>query len=45
LLIAHVEGFPEPARLLEEPDRSPDVLREVTRRFQALTMGKSIGAA
>jgi hypothetical protein len=45
LLIAHVEGFPEPARLLEEPDRSPDVLREVTRRFQALTMGKSNGAA
>lgn len=37
-IIAHVEGLPAPAQLaLEEPDKSKDVLAEVTRRFKALT--------
>jgi hypothetical protein len=45
LLIPHVDAFPEPAKLLTEPDNSTNVLREVTRRFQALTMGNKNGAA
>jgi hypothetical protein len=41
LLIAHVEGFPEPTKLLDVGDKSAESLREVERRFTLLQIQKT----